>query len=187
MVLAEWEALSKIVNGTLTAVAVIAAGLWAYFKFARGRVFAKRAEVQLVVHPWRSPAARQTLKVVVTVRNTGASSIHLEPGAVFVETFAIAAADWPDSTNLVWNEPLLLTKIFSDHGGLESSETITDSVLVPLPNPATNDGHWVAFRVVVSVVGTRPRLRSTSTRWTAATTLLADEVAPHRTTTQQVA
>jgi hypothetical protein len=171
----EWDALANVVSRSITAFAVVIGGLWAYLKFVRGRIFARRAELQLAVLPSLSPV-QPSLKVTVTMRNTGASAIRFGSQPRYVETFAVTAADWPIDTNVIWGKSLSLTKVFSDHEWIESSEVITESVLVPLPPREVGDGAWVAFRVTVTVGGARAGLRPAPTRWVAATALLATEV-----------
>jgi hypothetical protein len=67
---------ASIISTSITALALIIAGLWAYFKFVRGRTFKPRLEVKLRGW-WRIADDRNLLQVRIILKNIGTSKITL--------------------------------------------------------------------------------------------------------------
>src|SRR6266545_2898743 len=77
---ADWvDAISKIIS----TAAIIVGGTWAYYKFVRGRTFAKRAELEVTGELLDADELR-ALRARVTLRNTGATKIPLRAKGVWV-------------------------------------------------------------------------------------------------------
>jgi len=71
-VLDDLKTIVEIAGTTVTAVAVIVGGLWAYFKFVRGRTFRPRLELGMSGQ-WRMIKDEPFLHARVTVKNIGAA------------------------------------------------------------------------------------------------------------------
>ena len=112
------------------------------------------------------------------MKNTGASRISLSE-IRFVETFCILQSEWPYDTNVDWGDPVISTTVFADHDWLESSETITEDVLVPLPPADASGEPYVAFLVRAHLSAPERSLgRSKITGWSAHALVLPEQVAP---------
>jgi hypothetical protein len=151
------------------ALAILVGGFWAYFKFFRGRTFARRAEVSLAPSIVRSSATK-FLKVVVTVTNTGASKIAFEPGLSVVYVYAVTSvAVAPGASTIEWGKHLSVTRILTEHGWIEAQEVITDEVLIPLTADYESAGGGTsAYNIVCKVLAKRSSWRRVKTlQWTA--------------------
>lgn len=118
-----------------TILAILFAGIAAYYKFLRGRVFYPRMEV--VMSAALLPVAKQQfLKVTATVKNTGASIIpfYLEDSILEISGGDHSYRQIADST--VWKK--LATVSFTDkHKWIEPAETIQVLWLIDLPTNST--------------------------------------------------
>ncbi|HZJ06179.1 MAG TPA: hypothetical protein VFD59_12010 [Nocardioidaceae bacterium] len=144
--LAFWPADLKtwvdIVGSLVTALAVAVGGIWAYFKFVKGRTYRPRLEVGLFGQ-WRLADGEHVLHCRVTVKNIGASKVDLlQKGTGLVVHTAEPAGVAPAS--LEWT-PLRAFEILADHHWIEPGETVSDDLLLALghvPRP-------VLFRCVL--------------------------------------
>ena len=139
-------------------VAIVVGGIWAYFKFIKGRTFAKRAEVTVKgdVLPTEPP----TLRVRATLRNAGLSKLPLRHQVVDVYgIYADASTANPIGTRDV--QIGKHKKIFKAHGWVEAQEMISDEVLRLMPEP---DPDLLAVRVECWVWG--KRLKPGALHWT---------------------
>jgi hypothetical protein len=78
---------TDVVDNIVTSSAVVIGGVWAYFKFVRGRTFARRAELDI------SPALEQSadslyLAVTITLKNTGLSKLPLNKDMKVVRKYS---------------------------------------------------------------------------------------------------
>jgi hypothetical protein len=147
------EATATVYN-IVTSSAVVIGGVWAYFKFVRGRTFAHRAELSVSMSLGRS-AGGLYLCVTVVLKNTGLSKLPLNNNMKAIRLFGMTgqADDRPNGTE--W-ERILTLPVLDQHEWLEAQETVTDSVICRLPAAAKADTH-VAYQVE-AVIGARRRL-----------------------------
>ena len=127
----------------IQAVAIVAAAVWAYYKFVRGRTFNRRAELDvngsLIAAP--SPAVRAK----ASMKNTGGAEIPIRAKVLRVATFT--AGDVDSDGRAEWRE-VAHAPVFRDHDWIESQETIGDDVLIPIE---AIDTSVVAIRVSCTV------------------------------------
>lgn len=170
MTLASWTTWAGAVASLAQATAIVIGGIWAYFKFVRGRTFAKR--VELTVTPTLLLQHTPKLKVTARLRNAGLSKLPLRTQAVFV--YGIHAA--PTSENPIATGEQQLgkpRKIFAAHQWIEAQETVTDEILFLLPDSqSAGEQEWLAFRVECRVYAKR-RSKGALT-WTASAVVLAE-------------
>jgi hypothetical protein len=148
------------------AAAIVVGGIWAYWKFVRGRTFHRRAELDvdaslIVAEPPRVVRAR------LTMENTGASDIPFRAKVVRVFAFAPGETD-PKTREKNWRL-IGTTGVFKAHDWIESHETISDDILVQL-EPNADSLNAAALRATCIVLGTRKwKLfgRKSSTAWTS--------------------
>src|SRR5262249_6336609 len=65
-----------IIGTIVTAAAVIIGGIWAYFKFVKGRTFRPRLEVDMSGQ-WLKVDGKQLLQARIRVKNIGSSKVTL--------------------------------------------------------------------------------------------------------------
>jgi hypothetical protein len=149
------------------AAAIIIGGVWAYYKFFKGRTFNRRAEVTvsaslITADPPHAIRARATLKT------TGGSDIPLR--AKILQAYVLDAGDIDRTGRARWRE-VANAPVFSDHGWLESQEQITDDVVIALPPDMQVKPPVTALRVTCRVYGAKRRRlgrkQEGAIKWTA--------------------
>ena len=173
--LADWTDTAAGINDLAGALAILVGGLWAYFKFFRGRTFARRAEVDLAL-ALVTAGGIPSIKVTVALRNTGTSKIDLDQSYCVLYLYAAQAADVQSSLNIDWGEHLTVTGIFGEHAWIEAQETIAEDVLIPLQA----DTAPFAYKVVAKVLATRKPWRR-DLQWTATVVVPAVDSSTKRT------
>ncbi len=120
------------------AAAIIMGGVWAYYKFVKGRTFYRRAELTVngTLVPTSDPA---TIRAQVTFQNTGASKIPLRAKIVRA---AVYEGEADEQGRAVWHE-FGSAPLFAEHDWIESQETIVDDILIPVPT----DIHALGYRI----------------------------------------
>lgn len=165
----DWVKFTQAIANAAQAVGIMVGGAWVYFKFLRGRTFAHRAEVDLeasLVHV----GGKSLIKAKATLKNDGLSKVPLRKDFKWVEMAASTAAPELLGANMDW-EPIVSLDVFTDHGWVESQETISDEVLFPVPEGA--NGPWRAFHLQVQVWSERSLGHPHGTRWVDNTIVLA--------------
>jgi hypothetical protein len=129
--------------------AITAGGVWAYYKFFRGRTFRPRLEPTLQASVVRVGTALH-LKAKAQVKNVGLSKVVLDRGVSGLRIFTtdgesgrtgeICAVEWQRERTL---------DVFKDHRWIESGETIEDNWLLSLPTAV----HYSAFRLELKLAG----------------------------------
>jgi len=166
-----WQESASTIADLVTAAALVVGGAWGYFRFIRGRVFARRAEVTLGAAILPEPLSG--LQVTVAVRNTGASKISLSD-IRFVETFGITGSDWPTNTNADWGKPIISTRVLNSHDWIESGETVQEEFLVPASSKSASQEPYVAYLVRAHISSEdRQGRRNQPTSWTAQTVVFS--------------
>jgi hypothetical protein len=131
--------ITSLVNSSVTTIAVVAGGFWAYFKFAKGRTFSMRADLDISGW-WRLIEGRNILKTTIVLKNLGSSKIAYKPGS----------ANYQISKPVPYKEgsqpgPIAWEKIGQQHAlfiwkesdrwvpqWIEPGETLTDDILIDL-------------------------------------------------------
>ena len=170
MTLASWTSWADGAAALVQATAIVVGGIWAYFKFVRGRTFAKRAE--LSVTPTLLPEEKPKLKVRATLRNAGLSKIPLRTQAVFI--YGIYAA--PTVENPIATKEQQLgkpKKIFAAHQWIEAQETVTDEVLFLMPDSQLR-ASTTGLHSEPSAGSTRSARRRGALNWTASAMVPAE-------------
>lgn len=151
------------VQNLVQVAAITAAAVWGYYKFARGRTFAHRAEATVAGDLLRG-GDRAGMAARLTLKNTGATDIPLRVKALYV--YGLPAQNW--SAKPEWVE-LGKASIFDHHEWIEAQETIFDAVFVPL---TVKEALPLAYRLEARIYErTKRRLwrkaREGGIRWTA--------------------
>ncbi len=161
------QADTTVVYNIVTSSAVIIGGVWAYFKFARGRTFANRAELSVSAHFSRS-VGHLYLCITVTLKNTGLSRLPLNDKMKAIRIFQIVNQpnDGPRETE--WKRIITLP-ILEHHEWIEAQEPVTDTVVYRLPAQGQNDAHHEAYQVDVIVGARRRPITRKRVQWQART------------------
>lgn len=120
-----WTDWADAVASLTQALAIVLGGLWAYFKFVRGRTFAHRLEVGInasTVQTARGPA----LRVKATVKNVGLTKLTLRLATLSLSTIRTIASEVQESE-------YKRTPLFTKHQWVEANETITDEAMFLVP------------------------------------------------------
>ncbi len=165
----DWVKLTQIMANVAQAAAILVGGAWVYFKFLRGRTFARRAQVD-VEGTMTVVEDKRVIKAKVTVTNAGLSRVPLRKDFKWVEMSASTAAPEEPGANVDW-EPLMTSNVLTENGWVESQEAISDEVLFPVPEPV--NGVWRAFRLQVQVWTTPFLGHPNGTAWVDNTIVLA--------------
>lgn len=158
-----WTQIAQTINYLATTAAVIVGGGWVYFKFIRGRTFARRAELSIEVTSLITNN-KPVIKATVRLSNTGLSKLPLKADGKAILLYATPVANWRARRNFKW-EWLMLSDIFLDHSWVESQEGISDDVMLPLDH--RDGGPWLACRVQAQIWSKPSRWRRRGTTWIA--------------------
>jgi hypothetical protein len=125
-----------IIGTAITGVAVIAGGIWAYFKFAKGRTFRPRLEVDLSgqwrrVGSWQRLNRKQLLQARIRVKNIGASKVTLLQRGTGLRVSVLAASQPPPPAPARWDSQRVFV-ILKEHSWIEPGETVSDDLLLDL-------------------------------------------------------
>jgi hypothetical protein len=151
---------TQVTLNVVQAVALVAGGLWVYFKFARGRTFARRADLH-VEAALLSIKEHQVIRVKVALKSTGLSKIPLKAHRQVLTLWATSTSDFSPGANFTWKE-WMISEIFKADQYVEAQEAIKDEALLPV---APEGGPWLAFRIRVEVRAEPYLGRFGRTRW----------------------
>jgi hypothetical protein len=124
------KTVADIIGTTVTAAALILGGIWAYFKYVKGRTYRPRISVALSGQ-WRLVNGRHLLHARVTVGNVGASNITLLQRGTGLRVSVLASVQPVAPASAAW-ENIRVFEIFTDHDWIESGETVSDDLLIDL-------------------------------------------------------
>src|SRR5512132_4173741 len=116
-----------IVGTAITALAVIIGGIWAYFKFVKGRTYRPRLEVGLFGQ-WRIINGRPLLQARLTVKNIGASVVTLLQKGTGLRVGMLEGNQPSPPAAQVWRE-LRVFEVLGEHQWIEPQETVSDDLL----------------------------------------------------------
>jgi hypothetical protein len=128
--LADVKTVVDIVGTTVTAAAVVVGGLWAYFKFVKGRTYRPRLEVGMSGR-WRNVDGRKLIHARVAVRNIGASVVTLIHEGTGLRISVLAVDQDPPPAAMAWTS-MRVFEILKEHEWIEPGETVSDDVLLDL-------------------------------------------------------
>lgn len=124
------KTVADIFGTAVAAIALIIGGIWAYFKFAKGRTFRPRIKVDLS-GKWVSIGEKRLLQIRVTVGNIGTSVVRkLERGT----GMRISVPDVNQSTPpalISWRSVGVFNTLV-EHEWIEPGETVSDDRLLDL-------------------------------------------------------
>jgi hypothetical protein len=135
-----------IISKLVETLAILAAGLFAYFKFFKERVYRPRLEprvsARLVVE-----SQRQFLKIIASVKNTGLAKVDIALEPSCLQIFGAASLPSTMADEPTWNSVAILD-IADRHEWIEAEEILRQTWLVAIPESCTYPAYRVEFRLV---------------------------------------
>lgn len=123
------KAWAEIVRALVTALALIIGGIWAYYKFIKGRIYRPRLEISISPE-WRALEEGHVLQVTVAVKNIGSSFVRLLHRGTGLETYPMATPQSPaPRLSTTWDDGPVLP-LLADHMWIEPGETISDDLML---------------------------------------------------------
>jgi hypothetical protein len=122
-----------LIGTLITAAAVIIGGIWAYFKFVKGRTFRPRLEVNMSGQ-WVNVDEKQLLQARIRVKNIGASKVTLLQEGTGLRVSVLAARQPSAPAAAVWDRRGIF-EILKEHAWIEPLETVSDDLLLDLGRP----------------------------------------------------
>jgi hypothetical protein len=115
-----------------TCIGIVAAGIWAYYNYFRGRTYRPRLEPKLSA-TLMGGRSHSYLAIGVIVKNVGLSKVDIKQSGTVITVFAGTVPDnLTRARELDWSEIRLLT-VLSDHAWIEPGEEIEERYLLALP------------------------------------------------------
>lgn len=154
----------------ITPFILLAGGIWAYYRFRRGRTFRQRLEVTVEGRVDSATGLRTSerslyLAVTVKIRNIGDGAVTVDAGADLLTIEALQVPDGGPPWDAGWNR-LLDLGLERFQGGLtlEPDEPVEEQRLLGLP-----DSGYGALRIAAQVGS-----RKAGKRWDHATVVIID-------------
>jgi len=149
---------AEIIWRVFTVLGIMVGGLFAYYKFWKGREFARRVEPKLSAGSVARSDGRFYLQAEASAKNIGLSRVEIshEYTYILVEVREFGTADWVERDDLYF--------VFQPQQALEPGETVGEPVLIEIPDngylavrltlgfAASHDNQWWA-RSLVNLVG----------------------------------
>lgn len=110
---------------------LIIGGLWAYYKFFKGRTFRPRLELTVAGKTWHAKHLTH-LVASLQIKNVGLSKLELSQEGSALRVFSHALNKPEEAPAVVeWNRQITLS-VFEKHRWIEPGETISDQMLIAL-------------------------------------------------------
>ena len=154
-----WAAVIDSSEKLAKIIAIVVGGVWAYYRFFRGRTFKPRLEVGLTGIQC-SLGQRAYLYGSGRLRNVGLSRVAIDSSVTALRVFSHVQGDTLESVDAAeWVRDVTLPA-FQKHQWIEPGELVEDSWLIALPK-----GDAMAFRLELRVAGV-------TTSWSAESIVL---------------
>jgi hypothetical protein len=152
----DWDRAIEDTEKLTTIAGILIGGIWAYFKFFRGRVFVPRLETGLSTKIISMPQGKFFIASLM-LKNVGLSRVDLhQRGTALRLAKCQLDSPIPRPEAVAW-EKIRAFVIFQDHKWIESGETIRDEIM--FASPAAG---YAAFRLELRVIGSLQKLSSDS-------------------------
>lgn len=129
-----WVSLTKIVQSLVTSIALIAGGIWAYYKFVSGRINKPRMELDVECAQHITDGKIVRLNVKVSLKNLGLSKIAIDQESTALRVNKATIRNNSDANidgvqEIQWNHVGTFS-LFYEHQWIEPSEVIHDQKMV---------------------------------------------------------
>lgn len=134
-------------------VGIVVGGLWAYFNYFRDRVFYPRLEFGIES---RFHNNSHCLIINYRIKNVGLSKVRFKHKGCALKVYSGARVnDAPFVHSVLWDR-LATIDVLSDHGWIESGETITETQLISIPQQVRSENK-LAIKTALRVVSMKKR------------------------------
>jgi hypothetical protein len=133
----------------ITSLAVIVGGIWAYFKFAKGRILRPKLAIE-ISGQWLKINRKQWLQVRIRVENIGASKVILRQEGTGLEVKVLAASQPSPPDYAEWKSADMY-EVLDSHEWIEPGETVSDDLMLNLgirPVPIRLDARLIMQRKI---------------------------------------
>lgn len=144
------DELEKVTNSAAhiaQVAALLIGGIWAYFKFFRGRTFKRRLDL-LVEASLHRLSGDDAIRATVRLHNIGLAKVNLAKGISVLAVYWCPSGIWPIE-HARWPK-LQVSPLFPDQDAIESGEEIVEELVVAL-TPDPNAGFVLAYDVRIEV------------------------------------
>lgn len=129
-----WESIAKIFQSLITSLALLIGGIWAYFKFLRGRIYKPRMELNVECQIYLQKNNLVRLHVRVILKNVGLSRVNINRENSAVRIYRVHDLEYVDlipdgALKLEWCR-IGTFSIFDEHQWIEPSEIIDDQIMI---------------------------------------------------------
>jgi hypothetical protein len=132
--LEDWKTLAETAQATVTSLAVVLGGIWAYFKLIKGRTFTQRVKAEIDAN-WLANEGHPGLLVRLRLENIGGAKVRMQRAGTGVQISHIAKEQEDAPSETRW-QYFRVFDAFVTHAWIEPGETIADELLIRLPvNP----------------------------------------------------
>jgi hypothetical protein len=114
-------------------LAIVIGGIWAYYKFFKGRTFNKRLELGVSAIRWKE-GNFTLIRAQVQVKNVGLSRFDLRQRGTALRALVQGRSVANNPWKMEWDEEKPLTvDVFEKHEWIEPGETIADQAVLVFP------------------------------------------------------
>jgi hypothetical protein len=139
-----------------TIVAIIVAGLWAYFNYFKGRIY--RPKLKPEITGIAVPEGDQHhLLITANLTNIGISKVDLQQRGTALRIYSCHKLDGINKVKSAEWIRVATYSVFENHGWIEAGETIEEQRLVSLPIKQE-----IAFQFALRVVSKKIEWNATS-------------------------
>lgn len=144
-----WDKVVDIFAKLFQIIAITGGGVWAYYKFIKGRVY--RPRLKLSVHANNLITQGQNLLLVsLTIENVGLSVVKLRKESMLVRVLLPEVSNPGSKIRKIEGKWIGTFRVFQQHAWIESNETIGDQLTLSIPS-SEREAFILQFRVVGSI------------------------------------
>jgi hypothetical protein len=120
----------SLLGTTTTVLAVVVGGLWAYFKFLRGRTYRPRLSVGMEAR-WCLVNERHLVHARITVKNIGVSVVTPRQRGMGLRVSVLSPQQPKPPAGVGW-DVVRVFEILREHEWIEAGETVSDDLLLDI-------------------------------------------------------
>jgi hypothetical protein len=125
------QPLLEIIKTIAETLGLIVGGLWAYYRFFKGRTFRPRLELTVTGKAWNAEPLTYLI-ASVQIKNVGLSKLELTQGGSGLRVFSHGLGKPEETPALVEWKRQITVPVFEKHKWIEPGEPISDQMLVTL-------------------------------------------------------
>jgi len=127
-----WEVNPSELSDLLTSLGIVVGGLWAYFKFFKGRTFRTRLEPKITAKIVNQGNTK-ILIASMELTNIGLTVVYLNP-LTSIDVYVINLVPPTKLSSVKLGDSPRTFPVFEHHSWIEPEETIRDEIMLRLPN-----------------------------------------------------